>query len=354
MKLTEAFLSAELIRALGWTILHSLWQGALVALALSGLLLFLNRYSAQVRYFVSVTALFTLLALSGFTFFSLYNPLPPVSMAVTEQTAGTFSAPDLSVLAPESPAGWSAALPFTHFFSEYFEKHLPLLVTFWFLGLLVMALKMLGGLVYVQRLRHYQTRPLPQKWQQKLAELGAELNLQKPVLLLESLKVNVPMALGYLKPVILVPVGALNGLSEKQVEAILAHELAHICRHDYLFNLLQSFIETIFFFHPAVWWMNACIRAERENCCDDIAMNLCGDPVVFAGALAELEERNFAAGPAMAVALTGRKGSLLSRIKRLADRPKRRAGFSEGFMAACIVMISLSAISLSAMAQLRP
>ena len=352
MKYADTFLSQELTQALGWTLLHSLWQGALVALALSVVLVFLNRHSAQVRYFISVTALFTTLALAVFTFFSLYREPAKITEAAT---ISTFSAPNHSVsTAAAAPEAWYETLPFADFFSNYFEKHLPLIVTIWFMGLLVMALKMLGGLAYVQRLKHYQAKPLGLRWQNKLQELQQKLNFTKPVALLESLQVKVPVAIGYLKPVILVPVGAVNGLTEKQVEAILAHELAHIYRHDYLFNLVQSIVETIFFYHPAMWWISANVRAERENCCDDIALNLCGDSIAFAGALAELEEMNFAAGPAMAMAFNGKRGTLLGRIKRLLNQPRRSASFSEGFIAACILMVSISAISLSAMAQLNP
>ncbi|MBK0403164.1 M48 family metalloprotease [Adhaeribacter sp. BT258] len=352
MKYADTFLSQELTQALGWTLLHSLWQGALVALALSVVLVFLNRHSAQVRYFISVTALFTTLALAIFTFFSLYRE--PVKITETAPLS-TFSSPNPAVsTAAIASEAWYESLPFADFFATYFEKHLPLIVTIWFMGLLIMALKMLGGLAYVQRLKHYQAKPLGLRWQNKLSELQGKLNFPKPVALLESLQVKVPVAIGYLKPVILVPIGAVNGLTEKQVEAILAHELAHIYRHDYVFNLVQSVVETIFFYHPAMWWISASVRAERENCCDDIALNLCGDSIAFAGALAELEEMNFAAGPAMAMAFNGKRGTLLGRIKRLLHQPRRSASFSEGFIAACILMVSISAISLSAMAQLNP
>src|SRR5688572_19199985 len=251
MTYVQAFLSQELVQALGWTILHSLWQGALVALALSVLMVFLNRQSAQVRYFISITALFTTLAIAVFTFWSIYQA--PVKNAVSATVSdNTFSSEKATVLSL-AEISWTEKAE--GFFVPYFEKHLPLLVTLWFMGLLVMALRMLGGLAYVNRLKHYQTQPLGAKWQNKLEELRMHLGVSKPVLLLESLQVKVPMAIGYLKPVILVPFGAVNGLTEKQVEAILAHELAHIFRHDYLFNLIQSFVETLFFYHPDMWWM---------------------------------------------------------------------------------------------------
>jgi bla regulator protein BlaR1 len=352
MNFVKTFLSQEVVQALGWTLLHSLWQGALVALALSVLLVFLNRQSAQVRYFIAVTALFTTMALAVFTFFSVYRSAVPATVYKTSGYA--LSAPATSLPLVKAESSWFDSLFSATFFSSYFEKHLPLIVTLWFMGLLVMALRMLGGLAYVQRLKNYQNQPLGERWQTKLDELRQQLGLQKPVKLLESLQVKVPMAIGYLKPVILVPVGAISGLSEKQVEAILAHELAHIYRHDYVFNLIQSLVETIFFYHPGMWWISATVRAERENCCDDIAISLCGDSLTFAGALAELEEMNYAAGPALAMAFSGRKNSLLGRIRRLVNQPKRSASFTEGFLAACIVMVSLSMISLSAMAKFGP
>src|SRR5688572_28329332 len=208
MNKVETFLSQELVQALGWTILHSLWQAALVALALSALLILLNRHSAQVRYFVSVTALFTTLALSVYTFSSLYSH-PATEPTQTEVT--TFSGLNPTVLAPAEPNsdGWFDKLPFANFFETYFEKHLPLIVTLWFMGLLVMALKMLGCLAYVQRLKHYQTKTLGQKWQHKLTELQEKLDFKKPVKLMESMRVKVPVAIGYLKPVILMPIGAV-------------------------------------------------------------------------------------------------------------------------------------------------
>ena len=122
-----------------------------------------------------------------------------------------------------------------------------------------------------------------------VARLTRRLHIGRAVRLLESTLVDVPTVIGWLKPVVLLPASALAGLSPHQLEAILAHELAHIRRHDYLVNLLQTLVETLLFYHPAVWWLSRRIRAERENCCDDLAVSLCGDPVAYAAALAELE-----------------------------------------------------------------
>ena len=133
-----------------------------------------------------------------------------------------------------------------------------------------------------------------------------------------------PTVVGWLRPAILLPIAALAALSPSQVEAILAHELAHIRRHDYAVNVLQTLAETLLFYHPAVWWLSKRIRVEREHCCDDVAIAICGDPVGYAQALAELE-RWRSASPAMAMAATG--GSLLDRVRRIlrvptADEPR--------------------------------
>ena len=126
-------------------------------------------------------------------------------------------------------------------------------------------------------------------WQRMATRLSRRLHIGRAITLLESALVDVPTVIGWLKPVVLLPASALAGLSPQQLEAILAHELAHIRRHDYLVNLLQTLVETVLFYHPAVWWLSRRIRIERENCCDDLAVSLCGDPVAYAQALADLE-----------------------------------------------------------------
>ena len=139
-----------------------------------------------------------------------------------------------------------------------------------------------------------------------------------------------PTVIGWLKPVVLLPASALAGLAPNQIEAILAHELAHIRRHDYLVNLCRRVVETLLFYHPAVWWLSRRIRAERENCCDDLAVSLCGDPVAYAAALAELEGLRSTTGD-LVLAATG--GSLLQRVRRLLGAPTH-AGRAPGWLAA--------------------
>ncbi|MDX5482246.1 MAG: M48 family metalloprotease, partial [Hymenobacteraceae bacterium] len=207
--------------------------------------------------------------------------------------------------------------------------------------------RLIGGLAYTQRLRHYKAVPLGEKWQQRLHSLSQTIGIPQAVRLVESRVVRVPMTIGFAKPVILLPIGAVAGLPQAQVEAILAHELAHILRRDYLVNLLQSVVEILFFYHPAVWWMSGVLRAEREHCCDDIAVSICGDSLTYARALTELEAMRLPQAPAMAMALSGNRGSLVSRIKRLVGQPPLRPTFSEGFAAALVLVMGISVLSCS-------
>ena len=351
MNWLEQILSPALVRALGWTLLHSLWQGAVVALALVGLLLLLRRHSAQVRYTTAAVALLTLLVLSAVTFSKYYFLSVPVAAAPAAVTyeVVNLAAPNgasevASVLPAAAPVAtasvWQRGL-------QYFDQNMPVLVAAWLLGLLAMTLRMLGGLAYVQRLRHYRVQPLGQDWQRRLAELAQRAGLQRPVQLLESAKVKAPLVVGHLSPVILLPLGTVTGLSQSYMEAILAHELAHVARRDYLMNLLQSVAEILFFYHPAVWFMNACLRTERENCCDDMATTLVGgNPLTLARALAALAEQSLTpkAAPQLALSAVGPDGSLLGRIRRLVQG-RTAPTFTEGFMAACVVLVGMVLLS---------
>ena len=166
----------------------------------------------------------------------------------------------------------------------------------------------------IQWLVRRETRPAAQPWAESLARLKDRLRIDRPVRLLGSIRLQVPVVVGWLRPVILLPVTALTGLPSDQLEAILAHELAHIRRYDYLVNLVQSVVETLLFYHPAAWWISGRVRAEREHCCDDWAVEVCGDRLTYARALAAIEEQRTAG---WLLAPSARDGSLLDRVRRL-------------------------------------
>jgi hypothetical protein len=182
---------------------------------------------------------------------------------------------------------------------------------------------------------------VPARWQNILNSFRYKMKIIKPVRLLESARVNVPVVIGYIKPVILIPVGMLTGFPAKEIEAILIHELAHVARNDYLVNILQSIGEIIFFYNPALWWISSTIRAEREKCCDDMAVSLCGDSMVFARALANLEEIK-TEKYRLALAING-KQNLVSRIKRLFKTKKGTTMIEKTFAAGIIGIMLFTA-----------
>lgn len=336
MTLLNNLFSPELNHALGWTILHSFWQTALVAIVLGILLVTLRKFSSMVRYVMSVSSMAVILVLGIVTFFHLYQPqefaVHPTSPGLT-----TFEVVEnLPALSTENQ-NIDNFDKFASVFKIYFSQHLPLVVSVWLLGVLLLTLRFLGGLAYIQRLRFYKTSVIPNEWHILLKDLCEKVKLKKSIQVMESAIVKVPIAIGYLKPVILLPIGTVTGFTPKQVEAIFAHELAHIMRNDYLINMLQSIVEIIFFYHPAVWWISSQVRTEREHCCDDIAITLSNDTLVYARTLADLQEMNLHA-PGLALAVIGHDKKLFKRVKRIVKTQKSMPTFKEGFLAACILI----------------
>ncbi|MBD0258667.1 MAG: M56 family metallopeptidase, partial [Cytophagales bacterium] len=197
--------------------------------------------------------------------------------------------------------------------------YLPQVVCAWLVCVLILGVRLTGSLLYVQHLRTSRTRLFAPEWQTKINLLARQLAVSRPVRLLESARVHVPVTIGYFKPVILLPAGLVTGLPPAHLEAILVHELAHITRRDYLVNLFQSVLEILFFFHPAVWWVSAIVRREREYCCDDVAVGTGQDPLCYLEALTALETGR--GGHSLSLAFTGPRISLLKRVERLLGRP---------------------------------
>lgn len=361
MNWLEQLLPTALVHALGWMLVHSLWQGAVVALALAGLLLLLRRHSAEVRYRTASAALLMLLLVAAITFVRYYRAAPTAAVTQAAGVGAVGLAPATAAITAENAAGAVSTVAVAptgvQAWLVYFDENMPILVAGWLLGLLAMTLRLLGGLAYVQRLRRYRVQPLAEEWQARVTGLATKAGLTRPVQLLESALVRVPVVVGHLRPVVLLPLGAVTGLGTAHLEAILAHELAHVQRRDYLMNLLQSVAELLFFYHPAAWFMTACLRTERENCCDDVATALVGgNPLTVARALAALAELTVQPAPAAHLALSalGPDGSVLGRIRRLVQG-RSTPTFTEGFMAACVVLGGLVLLtSAVALADPRP
>lgn len=324
-------LSPELSEALGWTVLHSFWQAAVIAaLLFTGFTVF-NKMSAKLRYRLSGLALLSVLLTAVGTFIFYYE-------------TGTAELPEVSLTNPDE------ALPILikisekskveTFFGGYFAEHLPMITAAWLVGLSVFLIRLLGGWAYVSYIKNNKIQAINDFWQGKADALRAKIPLRIGVPVFESRAVKSPVTIGWLKPVVLMPIGLVNQLSVEQTEAILAHELAHIARQDYLFNLLQSFIETLFYFNPAVWLLSAQIRRERENCCDDIALRVCGNRLEYVKALVSVEEANIG-GARPALAFSDKKGNLLSRVQRILQQPQKKSRTTEKLLSASLIFAAL-------------
>ncbi len=331
MDLLTQYLPQQVVQALGWTVLNSLWQ-ALVVAALVGLCLyFMRKRPSRERYIVANIGLFATFIWSVFTFVTLLQ-----SKALSPDTVYLYH--------PQVPTEASLQQEIKSFFTGYFEMHLPLIVAIWLIGEAFFALKLAGGFLYVQRLQYFHSTPLGIEWQVKIKQLSNSLGLNKAVNISESTLVNTPVVLGWLKPIILMPVGAVNNLSIQQVEAILAHELAHIHRHDYILNIVQTLIETLMYFNPAVWWISSQIRIERENSCDDIAVSLVGNSLIYAKALASLQEIQQYA-PALVLPFSENKDQMLNRIRRILSQQQNKSNVMEKLFATFILIATVWLLS---------
>ena len=198
--------------------------------------------------------------------------------------------------------------------------------------------RMAGGLWRVHRLHAAALKAVASRWQAASDRLASRLDLRVPVHVVESARVFAPTAVGWLRPVILLPIAALTNLTPSQVEAILVHELVHVRRYDYLVNLLQTLTETLLFYHPGVWWISERIRLEREHCCDDVAVEICRDAVDYAAALTQLEAWR-TEGPSLAPGATD--GSLVVRVRRILGTPAGREVRPPGWLVIVGLTIAL-------------
>lgn len=336
----ESNYTDALLFATGWTVVHSLWQALTVALILSVVLISTPRRLAHWRYSCAGIALLLVLLAGGATFYHYFH------QAIVQVD------PSLISLVQFTEAGAPAPESFWQYwqgrFTDYFNQHLPLIVTVWLCGLAFFVLRMLGGLAYIRQLRYQGIRPVQEEWEEMLRELAQKLKIQRPVAILESLRIQSPVVIGHFKPLILVPVGLLAGLSIDQVEAILAHELAHVYRRDYLLNLLQTLIEALFYFNPGVWWISSCIRIEREHCCDDIAVAVCQNNLEYAKALVSIKEMKQGFTPQLAMAARSKKKLLLTRIQRILQQPVNTSDMSEKIMVTGMLAFMLICMNLKA------
>lgn len=371
---------SAIIEAAGWTLLHFLWQGAVLG-ALFALILWVVK-RAHFRYLAGCLAMLMMVVAVAGTFAHHYEPdspeEPPIVQAPGSEgpesanpllsdlfpvsgrcrpchlsvQEGTAESGEQVVYCPSLEQVAGASPPVGESLAEAEEKdgvaiadedeersELSWMVGLWLGGVLLMCVRLLCSWILAERLRKREIEPLDRGLMMTMRRVAGQVGVSRPVQIVKSAVVTVPTVVGWLKPVILLPAASIAGLSPGQLQAVLAHELAHIRRHDYLVNLLQHTVETLLFFHPAVWWVSRVVRQEREHCCDDVAVAAAGGALDYAQALATLEELR-AEPPSLVLAANG--GSLLARIRRLTGMENGRSAA----MIALPIVILLGALAV--------
>ena len=326
-------LAPDVLRTFGLSLLHFIWQGAALA-ALAAAALTAAR-KASTRYAIAIIALLLMVAAPVATYFMLHSSTP--SVAVATQNAGPAVARIVKFAAANVPVAGPSQLLSSTLLTSFVEL--------WFVGVLLFSLRTAGGFLVIARLRRRDSKPMSADLLALCHEMQGRLGITRAVRYCESLHLDAPAVVGWFRPVVLLPISALTGLTELQLRAIIAHELAHIRRLDAFFNLFQVAAETLLFYHPAVWWLSKRIRSERENCCDDVALTVCGNPAEYARALALMEEWRVAPSFAMAA----NRGPLASRVTRLLGLTEkvsslRNAGLALGVLCLAAALLAGNAL----------
>jgi beta-lactamase regulating signal transducer with metallopeptidase domain len=312
------------ISSVGWTIIHSLWQGAIIALVFGSIMAVLKRSSSKLRYIVGVSVLILTVLITMITFVMVYSA--EISGVVMQEAK-------IHNLAEMKDNSLLVSLKI------YFEGNLPTVVILWFLGVIFFFFRFLSGLLYSRRLRNYNRNDVSEFWQEKLSEFCIRMKIKKQISIWESTLIKTPLVIGHLKPLILFPAGMMLGMSPEQVESLIIHELAHVLRSDYLMNLFQNIIDIVYFYHPGIKWISSEIRNERENCCDDITVLNTGNSFNYAKALVNVGQKslNLVRNPALAAA--GNSTRLFKRIRRLFNMRNNNFSFKDGILSFMLMSV---------------
>ena len=323
---------------LGWTLLNSVWQTLIIMVLVMIVLRIVPSKSSQLRYCIACSGLALSLLLSVATFLYLMD-------------AGNSTLAETRIFYKDlSSSGLTTGnTPVTLFhrisqdFLTMVASNMPFIILCWITGAILFSLRMISSWWYVSRLKMEATI-VDNDWNKILQSLANQLEIKRIVTLAQSGRIHAPIVIGCIKPVILVPVGMFSGLSTEQIETIFIHELAHIRRHDYIINLIQSFVETLFFFNPFIWILSNTIRQEREYCCDDTVVMKHGSALAYARALAQLEEARLTRS-VLALSLAENKNQLLNRIKRIMEKSAKNYSGRDRMIPAVLLVIGLMCAS---------
>ncbi len=317
------YISDHAIKAICWTLLHSLWIG-IVAAALAGLVIaFTKKAPANLRYRLLCGILMLFITATAFTFFAEWvkpvNNITVINLSTnaTGQTIINTTNADVTI----DGFNYTRVIYF-------FDQYSTWIFAAWLLCFALKSARLTRELLYVRRVRSVGILDIGSEWKDRVLAFSQKLGIVRGVGIKESKLINVPVTVGYLKPIILLPAGMILQLSPAQIESVIYHELAHILRRDYLVNIMQSVVETVFFFNPAIWWISALIREERETCCDDIVLAHVPQKRSYLEALMIFQEYE-SDRSSYAMALSLRKNQLMKRLRRMVSHENQKLSAAE-------------------------
>lgn len=316
-KLITSLIPNDIAKAIAWTLIHSLWIGLLFAAAAGIIVTLSKRSSARLRYHLLCA---TLMAFVAVMIFTLCREIR-INSNITATAAAAATLGPIRTIVQQS--GMARQL------IVFLNQQSAIIFLIWAVFFILKSIQLTGGVLYIHKIRTRNTIAVSAQWQQKLKEFCTKISISRPVTLLQSELVSVPVAIGWLKPVILVPVGMLCQLSPEQVESILLHELAHISRQDYLVNIMQGIVEAVFFFNPALLWLSSLIRQEREACCDDVVLAHINRKSDYLEALLAMGSNTGKVN--LAMSLSAGSNQLKNRLKRMIYRENQKLSFREAF-----------------------
>jgi beta-lactamase regulating signal transducer with metallopeptidase domain len=334
------WLSPSTMQSLGWALLHFLWQGTALAALAAAAMSVIRRPS--VRYAIGLFVL-ALMLLSPVATFSFHSRQHAVQAGQTTSTPLAAAAGPIArgSTAASGATAWTRA-------TRSLDKSLdafPWLVEAWLIGVALLSLRSLGGFILLERERRRKSETVADHILEVCYELQNQLGIKGAIQYCESAFLQAPAVIGWFRPIVFLPLSALTGLSDEQLRMVIAHELAHIQRFDAFVNVFQVCAETLLFYHPAVWWLNKRIRAERELCCDETAVAVCGNAVEYARALALMEE--WRSAPVLAMAAN--RGPLSERVLHLLGLHSSRAGMRKVGFAGSIVFLATALVAGNAL-----
>ena len=342
--------------ALAWTLIHFCWQAAAVAVVYRIASLVLARGRSEMRYALSLAALLLMVGCALGTF--AWEMRSATSSPALPNIAAEMKSVALRAALQQKATPGKQVVGLVSDVSSSMNL-LRWIDGLWVLGVGVLSMRSIGGWWLIQRLRATAVDEAPEALQASFARIAVALGIRRETLLRISSAVAGPITIGALRTMVLLPLSSLTLLGPEELEMVLAHELAHVRRADFLCNIAQTLVETLFFFHPAVWWIGKQIRHERELCCDDLALKICPNPVTYATALFRLEEQR-ARQWRLAMALNGNQShqTLRLRIARILGEPVSHGGgravqpFS--LVVACVALAASLVAAPPVVASFRP